>query len=169
MRDRRLEKNIDRLEAFIERWKALSQHLEKGFQGSDFTAAEETEFLELKSAIAQDYELLLTTLGSEADRDERPLRLLNAVPSLHSTRELGEGMTRKLGTDWHSVYLGLQALLGRLKGRRAQLAAVSSVRVGFRRVFSNPLVIVLVAALAMYGAYALALWIIPRVIELRGK
>ncbi|MCX7915615.1 MAG: hypothetical protein N3A53_04850, partial [Verrucomicrobiae bacterium] len=79
MRDRRLEKNITRVEAFIELWKQLSQFLDRGFRGGPFTDEEEAQFLDLKSRIAQQYEMLMITLGSEAERDDKALRLLNSV------------------------------------------------------------------------------------------
>jgi hypothetical protein len=169
MRDRNLEKNIDRVEAFVERWKQLSVYLDRGFRGENFGDEEEAAFLELKSRIVQEYELLMTTLAGETDRDERPLRLLSAVPSLQSFRELPEGMARKLATDWHSTFLGLQALLGRLRGRQAQLAGISTLRVGLKRVFGNPLVIMLVMVAAAYGVYRFAYDWIPRLKELMEK
>ncbi len=155
MRDRRLEKNIARVEAFIEKWKRLSQFLDRGFQDENFTAEEEAAFLELKSVIAQEHEVLMTTLGTEGDRSDKGLRLLNSVPSLQALRELPEGGDKRLTNEWHSFYLWLQALLGRLRGRQAQLATISSFSLGLRNVFANPLVIVIVALLALYGAYRL--------------
>ena len=167
MRDRNLEKNIQRVEAFVESWKQLSQFLDRGFKGDQFGGEEEAAFLELKSRIAQKHELLTVTLSSEADRDDRALRLLNSVPSLASFKELPEGMSKKLATEWHSTYMGLQALLGRLRGRQAQLRSVSTVRVAMRNVFANPLVILLVMIAASYGVYRFAEEWIPKLSQLK--
>ena len=167
MRDRNLEKNIRRIEAFVESWKQLSQFLDRGFKGDPFTAEEEAAFLELKSRIAQEYELLMVTLASEADRDDRPLRILNSVPSLSAFKGLPEGMSKKLATEWHSTYLGLQALLGRLRGRELQLRSVSTLRVGMGRVFTNPLVVLLVMVAASYGVYRFAEEWIPKLSQLK--
>jgi hypothetical protein len=170
MRDRNLDKNIKRVEGFLERWKELSKFLERGLQGQDFTNEEESEFLQLKSTIAQEHQVLMTTLGSMvSERDDKPLRLLNVAPSLQSLRELPEAMAKKTTADWHNIYLSLQALLGRLRGRQAQLAGVSSVRIGLRKVFSNPLVITVLAITAAYGVYKFAEEIIPKIHELREK
>ena len=171
MRDRNLEKNIKRVEAFVERWKQLSQFLDRGFQGQSFSPEEEGAFLELKSVIAQEHELLMTTLAS-GERDDRALKLLNTVPSLHSFQELPEGMAKKVATDWHNAYISLQALLGRLRGRQTQLAQISSLSIGFKRVFGNPIVILFVALAAGYGVYKFAqemTQIISRIQELREK
>src|SRR3972149_4701917 len=101
MRDRRLELNVARVEALIEQWKRLSHFIDRGFGATDFTGEEEAAFLELKSAIAQEYELLMTTLGSDAERSDRVTRLLHSVPSLQAIRELEDGANRRLTTEWH--------------------------------------------------------------------
>jgi hypothetical protein len=165
MRDRRLEKNIIRVEAFVEKWKQLSQFLDRGFQGDSFTAEEEAAFLDLKSIIAQEHELLMTTLGTEADRSDKGLRLLNNIQSLQALRELPEGTDKRLTAEWHNFYLWLQALLGRLRGQQAQLATISSFSVGLRNVFANPLVLVIVAVFAVYGVYRLAADWIPKIYQ----
>lgn len=163
MRDRRLEKNIARVEAFIELWKQLSQFLDRGFRGGPFSDQEEAEFLDLKSRIAQQYELVMTMLGMEAERDEKALRLLNSVPSLAGFRDLPEGMDKRLSNEWHSTYLAMQALLGRLRGRQAQLASINTFAVAWRSVFANPLVLLVVALMAAYGVYRLAEDLIPKI------
>jgi hypothetical protein len=166
MRDRNLERNIKRVEAFIEHWKQLSQFLERGFQGGMITSEEEGAFLDLKCALAQEHETLMTLLASNSERDERPLKLLNLVPSLEMLKELPEHMPRKISTDWHTSYLGMQALLGKLKGQKAQLAGISSLQVGAKRVFLNPVTMVLVYAAAGYGIYVLAEEWIPKLAQL---
>ncbi len=153
MRDPKLEKNIGRLELLIEQWKKMSQFLDKGFQQQPIEAQEEAAFLELKSNIAREYELLMTTLGTIAERDEKVLRLLNVAQSLQSLRELEEGMDKKVVGDWHSVFIAMQALLGRLKGRQATLAGISSFRMGVVRVLGNPLILLAFAIAAGYGIY----------------
>jgi hypothetical protein len=166
MRDRNLEKNIQRVEAFVERWKQFSQFLDRGFKGDSFADDEEAAFLDLKSTIAQEYELLMTTLNEDPLRDEKALRLLNSVPSMQAFKELPEGMARKIAADWHSTFISLQALLGRLKGRKAQLATISSLRIGIRNIFGNPLVILFVMLAASYGVYKFADEIIPELTKL---
>jgi len=95
------------------------------------------------------------------------LRLLNSVTSLSSFKDLPEGMSKKIANEWHNTYLARQALLGRLRGRQVQLRGVSTVRMAFRRVFANPLVILLVMAAAAYGVYRLAEEWIPKLSQLK--
>jgi hypothetical protein len=162
MRDRKLEKNIKRLESLIEQWKQLSQSIDRGFQPQDIQAQEESAFLELKSGIAREYEMLMTTLGTIAERDEKVLRLLNVAPSLQSLRELEEGMDKKVVGDWHSIFIAMQALLGRLRGRQATLAGISSFRMGVVRVLGNPLILLAFAVAAGYGIYRFVDEWVPR-------
>src|ERR1043166_6740085 len=168
MRDRNLERNINRVEAFVERWKQLSQFLDRGFQGESFSPEEVAAFMDLKSAIAQDHELVVTTLAS-GERDDRALKLLNAVPSLHSFKELPDGMAKKVAADWHNSYISLQALLGRLRGRQTQLAQISTLSIAFKRVFGHPLVILFVSAAAAYGIYKFAQEMVPIIQQIREK
>ena len=167
MRDRNLERNVQRVEAFIESWSQLSQFLDRGFKGDQFKGEEERAFLDLKSRIAQEHELLTVTLATESDRDDRVLRLLNSLPSLSAFKELPEGMAKKVATEWHSTYLALQALLGRLRGRQAQLRSVSTFRVAMRNVFANPIVILLIMIAAAYGVYRFAEDWIPKLSQLK--
>jgi hypothetical protein len=162
MRDQKLEQNIRRLESLIEQWKQMSQFLDRGFQQGTIEPGEEAAFLELKSNIAREYELLMTTLGSIADRDEKVLRLLNVAPSLQSLRELEEGVDKKVVGDWHGVFIAMQALLGRLRGRQATLAGISSFRMGLVRVLGNPLVLLACAIAAGYGIYRFVDEWVPR-------
>ena len=167
MRDRNLERNIRRVEAFVESWKQLSQFLDQGFKGGPFTGEDEAAFLELKSRIVQEYEGMMVMLASQADRDDRALRLLNGVASLSAFKELPEGMPKKMATEWHGTYMGLQALLGRLRGRQEQLRNISTFAVGMRNVFANPIVILLIMIAAAYGVYRFAEEWIPKLTQLK--
>lgn len=156
MRDRILDKNIERLEAFVERWKQLMQFLERGFRETSFTPEDEAAFLELKSAIAQEHEALMVLLGNAVERDDKALRLLNSVPSLQSCHELPEGMAKKIEGEWHATFIALEALRGRLRGRQAQLRAVNSLAVALKRLGSHPLLLLLLLVAAAYGVYKFA-------------
>ena len=90
MRDRQLEKNIARVEGFIEEWKQLSQFLDHGFQGDRLTDEEEAAFLELKSRIAQHYEVLMTTLGPDAEHWGLPVWNKPATPWIYPRMPLAD-------------------------------------------------------------------------------
>jgi hypothetical protein len=153
MKDKQLEKNIQNLEAFLETWKQFNQYLQRSFRGETFTDDDEEAFLDLKSVIAQEYETLMMSLAGEIERDEKALRILIDSPSLRSIREASEGLARRVEAEWHSTFIKLQTALGRLKGRRIQLASVSTASVMFGRVLRNPvaiLFIMIVVGLALF-------------------
>jgi hypothetical protein len=166
MRDRNSERNIERVEEFVELWKQLSGFLDRGFNGGEFSPEEEAAFLELKSKIAQQHQVLVTLLGSLVEYDDRAVRLLNTVPSLASFGELADGMGKRIANEWHSTFISLQTLLGRLKGQRARLSAVSSFRVGVKSVLSHPFMIAVIAASAMFGVYKFADEWVPKIMEM---
>ena len=55
MRDHNLGENLERIEAFVDRWKQSSVFLDRGFQGQDIKPEEEAAFMELKSQIAPEH------------------------------------------------------------------------------------------------------------------
>jgi hypothetical protein len=165
MRDRKLEKNIERVQEFVELWKQLSQFLDRGFKGTEFSGDEEAGFLELKSSIAQEHEFLATTLGSEMPHEDKTLRLLNSLPSLAGFRELPEGMGKKITSEWHSTFIAMQSLLGRLRGRKSQLASMSSLSLASKRVLANPFLVLFLIVAAGYGVYKFCDEVIPILIR----
>jgi hypothetical protein len=171
MRDRRLERQVEALDDFIERWQKLSAIFRRAQQRQSPTGEQEAEFLLLKGELAQDYESLMTETGAEREPGDPTAEVLAAVPSLQRLNELGEAELRVLEAAWHRSYLQMQGLLGRLKARKLQLASVSVVGYYIGRVLRNPVVILLLLG----AAVAAAVWLMnftqdgaDRLIEPRG-
>src|ERR1043166_568481 len=141
MRDKQLEKNIQKLETFLETWKQFNQYLQRAFRGETFTDEDEDAFLDMKITIAQEYESDRQALGPDVEKDEKALRTLLDAPSLRSIRDSSEGMARRVEAEWHTTFIKLQTAMGRLKARRIQLASVSTIGVAAGRVLQNPIVI----------------------------
>jgi|ERR1051326_3924223 hypothetical protein len=151
MKDKQLEKNIQKLEAFLETWKQFNHYLQRAFRGETFTDEDEEEFLDLKSTIAQEYETVMLALSPEVEKDEKTLRILIDAPSLRSIRDASEGMARRVEAEWHTTFIKLQTALGRLKAKRIQLASVSGIGVAVGRVLQNPIVILFIIVVAGIG------------------
>ncbi len=151
MKDKQLEKNIQKLEAFLETWKQFNQFLQRAFRGETFTEEDEDAFLDLKSTIAQEYESVMMGLAPDVEKDEKALRILIDAPSLRAVRDSSEGMARRVEAEWHSTFIKLQTTLGRLKGRRIQLASVSTFGVVAGRVLQNPIVILFIIVVVGLG------------------
>ena len=156
MRDRRLERQVESLDDFIERWQKLSGIFQHAQQRPSPTEAQESEFLLLKGELAQDYESLMTETAAGRDPGDQTAEVLAAAASLHRLNELGDAELRVLQAAWHRSYLHLQGLLGRLKARKLQLASVSVVGYYIGRVLRNPVVILLLLG-AMVAA---VLWLV---------
>ena len=144
MKDKQLEKNIQKLEAFLETWKQFNHYLQRSFRGETFSDDDEDAFLDLKSVIAQEYETVLMGLAPDVERDEKALRILVDTPSLRGIKDSSEGMAHRVEAEWHTTFIKLQTALGRLKGRRLQLASVSTMGVLSGRMLRNPIAILFI-------------------------
>ena len=143
MRDRRLEREVETLDDFLERWQKLGCYFQRAQLGRAPTEAEEEQFLVLKGEMAQDYQFLMTATGNQREPGDQTVEILGVVVSLRRLNELGEAEVRALEMAWHHSYIVLQGLLGRLKARKLQLASVSAVGYYIGRVLRNPVVILL--------------------------
>ena len=171
MRDRRLERQVEALDDFIERWQKLRGIFQSAQQRQPPTEPQEAEFLLLKGELAQDYESLMTETATEREPGDQTAEVLAAAASLQRLNQQDDAELRVLEAAWHRSYLHLQGLLGRLKARKLQLASVSVVGYYIGRVLRNPVVILLLLG-AMVAA---AMWLVnftqtgaDRLIEPRG-
>ncbi len=172
MRDRRLERQVEALDDFIERWQKLRSLFQRASLRQAPTEEQEAEFLVLKGELAQDYESLVTETASEREPGDQTVEVLAAAASLQRLNELGEAELQVLEAAWHRSYLHLQGWLGRLKARKLQLASISVVSYYIGRVLRNPVVILLLLGMVV----AAALWLMnftqtgaDRLIEPRGS
>jgi len=172
MKDRRLERQIEVLDDFLDRWQKLGCYFQRAQRGQAPTEAQEEEFLVLKGEMSQDYQFLMAETAGQREPGDQTVEILAAVVSLQRLNELGEAEVRALETAWHYSYLVLQGLLGRLKARKLQLASVNALGYYIGRVLRNPVVILLLLG-AMVAA---ALWLMnftqtgpEKLIEPRGS
>lgn len=155
MKDRRLERQIEVLDDFLDRWQKLGSYFQRAQDGRKPTEQQEEEFLVLKGAMSQDYEFLMTGTGGQREQGDQTVEILAAVASLHRLNEIDESQVRALETAWHYSYIVLQGLLGRLKARKLQLASVNALGYYIGRVLRNPVVILLL----MGAVVAAVLWL----------
>jgi hypothetical protein len=80
-----------------------------------FGPADENHFLEIKSIIVQEIELIFAHVESGSPTREEIHSLIGNAPSLRHLSEAGEGALRALETQWHKVYISWHAVLGQLK------------------------------------------------------
>ncbi|MBI5817490.1 MAG: hypothetical protein HZA88_00720 [Verrucomicrobia bacterium] len=155
MRDRRLDRQIETLDDFLERWQKLGSYFQRAERGRAPTEIEEEEFLVLKGEMAQDYQFLMTGTGNQREPGDQTLEILGMIMSLRRLNALGEAEVHALEIAWHHTYMVLQGLLGRLKAHKLQLASVNVVGYYIGCVLRNPVVILLL----MGGVVAAVLWL----------
>jgi hypothetical protein len=109
-----LNQLVTQIETHIECWKQFN-HFINIARTKKFTAADETQFLEIKSVIVQELEIIFSTVEmTQLSRDEIHALITNA-PSLRFLSEMSEGALRGLESQWHKVYIGWHSILGQLK------------------------------------------------------
>lgn len=125
MRNRKLDQLILRLESHLECWKQFIYYLNLG-RSKKFTTEDETQFLELKSVITQELEVVLSAVEGPTPSREEVHGLLSGAPSIRYISELSDGALRGLENQWHRVYIAWQSLLGQLKVKQLEAEGQSS-------------------------------------------
>jgi hypothetical protein len=114
MSAKRFDEVILRMENYLECWKQFNHYLGLA-RFKKFTLDDENQFMEIKSVITQELELILTvTEGQQVSRDDVH-NLLAAVPSMRFLSESNEGVLRNVENQWHKLFISWQSILGQMK------------------------------------------------------
>jgi hypothetical protein len=119
MRNKKLDQLIDQMENYLECWKQFNKYLAQA-RAKKFSAEDDAQFLEIKSVIVQELELILSSVEVGSPTKEEIHTLVGNAPSLRYLSELSEGASRSLENQWHKIYIGWHAILGQLKVRRRE-------------------------------------------------
>ena len=114
MSTKALEELVQHMENYIECWKQFNQFLNLA-RAKKFTIEDENHFLEVKSVIVQELELILAAMEITAPTKEEVHALIAAAPSLRFLVETQDGALRNMESQWHRIYIGWHASLGQLK------------------------------------------------------
>lgn len=109
-----IEQLIIRMESFLECWKQFNSFMALA-RSKKFSLEDENQFLELKSMITQELELILSTMDCGPICREDVHSLLAAGPSLRFMGEMNENTLRSVENQWHKQFIGWQSILGQLK------------------------------------------------------
>ena len=110
----KLDKLIPQTEAHIECWKQFN-HFISVARTKKFGQEDEAHFLELKSIIAQDLEMIFDSIEAQSLNKEEVIALISRAPSLRFLSEMGQGELRGIENAWHKIYIGWHSILGQLK------------------------------------------------------
>ncbi len=132
MDKKKLDQLILQLESYLECWKQFNHYVSLA-RSKKFEQEDENQFLEVKSVITQELEMILSSIESGAPSKEDVHALIGNAPSIRFVSELSDGSLRGLENQWHRVYIAWQSILGQLKVQQKVLQSKS----GWSRLFGR--------------------------------
>jgi len=119
MRKKELEQLILQMENYLECWKQF-HHFVNVARSKNFSVEDENQFLEVKSVITQQLELLMSSIQAGTVSREDVHGLVSSAPSLRYLSEMNEGGVRNVENQWHKLFIAWQAVLGQLKVKQRE-------------------------------------------------
>jgi hypothetical protein len=116
---KKLEQLIAQMENYLECWKQFNQFVNLA-RGKKFSAEDENQFLESKSVLVQELEIILASVEVSSPSREDVHTLIGNTPSLRYLSEMNEGALRNVENQWHKIYIGWHSILGQLKVRQRE-------------------------------------------------
>lgn len=114
MNTKQLDQLILQLENYLECWKQFSHFIGLA-RTKKFEPEDESQFLEVKSVLIQELELILARIECTSPTKEEVHSVVSSTPSLRYLAELPEGTLRGIENQWHKVFIAWQSNLGQLK------------------------------------------------------
>ena len=112
--NKKLGSLIAQVENYLECWKQFNRYLLQS-RSKKFGDDDETQFLEVKSVLVQELELILSAVEVTSPSKDEIHSLIGNAASLRSLSEQSEGAVRNIESQWHKIYIGWHAILGQLK------------------------------------------------------
>src|SRR4029079_13792823 len=81
---------------------------------------DENQFLETKSVITQELEMILSCIDCGPISRDDIHSLISGAPSIRYLSELNENALRNVENQWHKLFITWQSILGQLKVRQRQ-------------------------------------------------
>lgn len=114
MANKNIDQLIMQLENYLECLKQFNYFVNMA-RTKKFNAEDETQFLEIKSVLVQELELILSTVECGSPTKEEVLALIASAPSIRYLSEMAEGVVRGLENQWHKIFIGWVSILGQIK------------------------------------------------------
>ncbi|HVY71675.1 MAG TPA: hypothetical protein VHH73_17220 [Verrucomicrobiae bacterium] len=124
MDHKRLNQLVSQMENYLECWKQFNHYLGLA-RSKKFEAEDEHHFLEIKSVIAQELEMILASVEFSAPTKEDIHNVLSTASSIRTLSEMNEQSLRNLEGQWHRIYIGWQSNLGQLKVKQREVEGQS--------------------------------------------
>ena len=117
MPNSKLDQLVNQVENYLACWKHFSAFVNLG-RAKKFSQEDDTQFLEVKSVLVQELELILASIEVNSPTKEEIHTLIGNAPSLRYLSEMNEGAIRNVENQWHKIYIGWHSILGQLKVRQ---------------------------------------------------
>ncbi len=127
-----VEQLILRMEGYLECWKQFNSFMTMA-RAKKFSQEDENQFLEIKSVITQELELILSSIDCGPISREDVHALIASGPSVRFLSEMSDNSLRAVENQWHKLFIGLQSILGQLKVRQGQIESKSLMSSWFGR------------------------------------
>jgi hypothetical protein len=114
MSNKKVDALIQQMENYLECWKQFNYFLNLA-RTKKFTDEDEAQFLEIKSVLVQELELILASVDVTSPTKEEVHALIGNAPSIRYLGEMSEGAIRNIESQWHKIYIGWHSILGQLK------------------------------------------------------
>jgi hypothetical protein len=124
MRNNKLDQLIVQLENYLECLKQFNYFVNLS-RGKKFGPEEENQFLEVKSIIVQELELICAAMDCTSPSRDEVHAMISSAPSMRYLAESNEGNLRGLENHWHKIYVGFQAILGQIKVKQREMESKS--------------------------------------------
>ena|SRR5579863_2684134 len=126
MRNKDLDQLVVQLENYLECLKQFNYYVNLS-RAKKFGPEDENQFLEVKSIIVQELELICSAMECTSPTREEVHSLISSAPSMRYVAESNEGNLRGLENHWHKIYVGFQAILGQLKVKQREFESKSVI------------------------------------------
>src|SRR6266516_919139 len=124
------EQLIIRMENYLECWKQFNTFMNMA-RSKKFTQEDENQFLEIKSVITQELELILSSIDCGPVSREDVHALIASALSVRFLSEMNDNSLRNVESQWHKLFISLQSVLGQLKVRQGQIESKSIMKSWF--------------------------------------
>ena len=140
MRDKQVETKLRLLTLQLDSWKRLHDFITYGLDKARpiISAEQERQFTEVRGALLQETEYVLTALDAVSELSGKSMNVLQRAVSIRGVRDLTNEEVRRLEAEWNGVFTKLGVLQGQLKARRKDLESQSPVQYYFNRFFTRP-------------------------------
>ena len=122
MTPKQINQLVAQIETHIECWKQFNHFIALA-RAKKSGPADDGQFLEIKSIIVQELELIFAAIEVPSPTREEVHALVGSAPTLRGLSETSEGGLRNLESQWHKIYIGWHSILGQLKVKQRAEAA----------------------------------------------